>query len=159
MINLSFDTSEIFTAIDRLERISFDSFLRDTGRHIENSVTRRLSRGEDVENTPFISLRSSYSAKKVKAGYGNKAVLTATGELGRSLITDILANESFTTVIGMHKPIPGLTKEASAMQAIAGKLETGEDPLAGPREFLGIDETDIDWILNRFGKEFEPDLR
>ncbi len=159
MIGVILNTSEIDATLDRLMSISFDPFFKDSGQYIENQTTKRLSKGVDVAGDPFVPLKKKYAKRKEKAGYGSRPVMTATGDLGRALFTEILADdESLTTVIGMHRAIPGLNTRIEAMTSITERLERGEAPLAGPREILGLDDQDAEWVLDRFATMFEPEL-
>lgn len=159
MISVILNSSEIDASLDRLMSMSFDPFFKDSGQYIENQTTKRLSRGVDVAGDPFVPLKKKYAKRKEKAGYGSKPVMTATGDLGRALFTEILAtDESLTTVGGMHRAIPGLNTRIEAMSSITERLEKGDSPLAGPREMLGLDEQDAEWVLQRLGAMFEPEF-
>jgi hypothetical protein len=159
MIHVILNTSEIDATLSRLMSISFDPFFKDSGQYIENQTTKRLSKGVDVAGDPFVPLKKKYTKRKEKAGYGSKPVMTATGDLGRALFSQMLADdESLTTVIGMHRAIPGLNASIEAMASIAERLERGDAPLAGPREILGLDDPDAEWVFDRFAIMFEPEL-
>ncbi len=159
MIRAVLNTSEIDATLDRLMNMSFDPFLKDAGQHIENQIIKRLGRGVDSSGDAFIPLKKSYARRKENAGYGDKPVMTATGDLGRALFTEILASdESLTTVIGMHRAIPGLNKRMEAMTSITERLERGDAPLAGPRDMLGMDDQDSEWVFDRFAKMFQPEF-
>lgn len=159
MISIILNTSEIDETIDHLTGMSFDPFFRDSGKYIENQIAERLSKGVDIAGEPFVPLKKKYAERKGKAGYGSKPILTATGDLGRALFTDMLADdESLTTVFGIHRIIPRLSKSMEAMTSIVQRLETGDSPLAGPREMLGMDDQDAEWILQRLGTMFEPEF-
>jgi len=158
MFEITYDTTELIQAIDRLEGLSYESFLKDTGQYIEKQIQKRLKAGVDVEGDPFTPLSEKYAERKASAGFGGQPILTATGALGRSLITEILGDdESLTTVHGTHAPIPGLTKVTEEMIAIAERHEFGLN--IPQRQFLDINDVDIDWIMDRFSKIFAPDLR
>lgn len=159
MIKVILNTSEIDAALDRLMSMSFDPFLKDAGQYIENQTTKRLAQGVDYSGNAFVPLKDKYAKRKAKAGYGGKPILTATGDLGRALFTEILtSDESLTTVGGMHRAIPGLSTRMEAMASIAERLETGEAPLAGPRQMLGLADQDAEWVFDRFAKTFEPEI-
>lgn len=159
MISVILNTSEIDASLDRLMSMSFDPFFKDSGQYIENQTTKRLLKGVDVAGAPFVPLKKKYAKRKQKAGYGNKPVMTATGDLGRALFTQMLSDdESFTTAIGMHRAIPGLNTRMEAMGSVIERLEIGDPPLAGPREMLGLDDQDAEWVLGRFATMFESEL-
>lgn len=159
MIRVVLDISDIDATLNRLMSMSFDPFFKDSGQYIENQTTKRLSKGVDCSGEPFIPLKPKYKKRKERAGYGDKPILTATGDLGRALFTELLADdESLTTVIGMHRPIAGLTKEMEAMVSITERLEEGQSPLAGPRQMFGIADQDAEWVFHRFSRMFEPEF-
>jgi|GEM_PF-3218805 len=159
MMHVILNTAEIDATLNRLMSMSFDPFFKDSGQYIENQTTRRLSKGVDVSGDPFVPLKKKYAKRKEKAGYGSKPAMTATGDLGRALFSQMLADdESLTTVIGMHRAIPGLNTRVEAMASITERLEKGAAPLAGPREMFGLDDQDTEWVLDRFATMFESEL-
>jgi hypothetical protein len=172
MVEFSFDDSELAETIDKLTNMSFAGFLKDAGKEIENRITARMSKGLDADDAPFKALSPAYARVKKAMGYGGKPILTATGELGRSLLTEILADdEAYISVFGMHRPIAALPtiswksssrrqtirrdssnslqSQMSSMTAIASKQES-----LG-RQFLGINDNDIQWTMNRFAQCFD----
>jgi len=154
MFDVEFDISELIQTMDRLESLSYEEFLKDTGNYIKKQIKSRLALGVDIEGDLFAPLNENYARRKEKAGYGNKPILTATGALGNSLFTELLAdNELYASVTGTHAPIPGLTKKTEEMIAIAERHEFGLG--IAQRQFLGINDLDADWIINRFGKLVE----
>jgi len=156
VIEAIFNTSEIEATLRQLMNLSLDSFFKDAGQYVENQITKRLAKGIDASGDAFIPLKKKYAHRKEMAGFGGKPVMTATGDLGRALFTEMLASdESLTTVSGMHRAIPGLNKRMEAMTSIVERLERGDPPLAGPREMMGINDQDTDWIFDRFAKAFE----
>lgn len=157
MINITFDTSEIDATIDRLINLPIEGFQKDVGEYVQGQIRKRLAAGVDVDEEPFIPLGSGYARQKREAGFGGLPVMTATHQMEESLFPEFDGDEVFVTVHGTHRVIPNLVDEERSMELVAENLEEGA-LTSGPRKFLGLNEMDENWILDRLAKMFLPDL-
>lgn len=151
MLEIVFDTKEIDAAFEALHSKSFRPFTKDTGSFIEKQIKGRMDKGLDVLGVPFNPLSKRYKKRKEQAGFWGLPVMTATSALRNSIHTAFGEEGLYTMVFGFHKPIKGLTDRTESMASIVAK----HDPT---RTFLGINDADTEWIIERFGKVFEPEL-
>lgn len=157
MFDLIFNTSDIDSTLDRLANMSIAPFQKDVGTYLQTKIRKNLSGGVDYQGKPFSPLTTGYAKRKAKAGFGDLPILTATHAMEESLFGDIEGDELLMTVHGIHSPIKGLNTISEPMEDVARGLETGKHGKA-ERRFLGLTELDTEWILDRLGKMYAPDL-
>ncbi len=160
MIQIEFFDVDVLPTIDQYMNVNLQSFLQGAGVLVIDRITGRLQRGVAPDETPFTPNAGRYAAWKQKY-YPGKPPLTLTGEMATKIENVMSGDEAFITMAtGRHSLLPHappwLDQDPREYIEIARGHETGQR--GAPREFLGINDKDIDDILELFAKLFEPDF-
>jgi hypothetical protein len=163
MFKVEFKDIDLISTIDRLQRLSFNPFLNEAGKLLQERTRERWQRAVDPLGQAWAPNAGKYAGWKQKY-FPGRPPLTLTGELKSK--TTIYFRSGFEVNVGIQQglhtklknPPKFVDEEPRDYPSIVAGLESGERGVA-PRQIFGLGPQDINDVFDLFAKAFEPDFR